>query len=186
MNEHQRRRAPRFPAALILRSPIHLPAFGFGAGLAPFAPGTFGTLPGVVLFLLLSPLPVLPYLLAVALLCGYGIWVCGQSARLLGVHDHPGIVWDEIAGYCIAALPLLPALAWSPTPPAPLWLGLGVAFVWFRLFDIWKPWPIAGLDARLEGGLGIMADDLLAGVYAAVATAASLAIGGLIHGWLAG
>lgn len=181
MDERQRRRAPRFPAALILRSPVHLPAFGFGSGLALVAPGTFGTLPGVALFLLLSPLPLAAYIAALAAISAYGVWLCGQSARLLGVHDHPGIVWDEIAGYGIAALPLLPALGWTTLP---LWVGVLVAFAWFRLFDVWKPWPIRDLDARLEGGLGIMADDWLAGVYAALATAASLAAGEWLWGWL--
>jgi phosphatidylglycerophosphatase A len=178
LNEGERRRAPRFPAGLILRSPVHLPAFGFGTGLAPVAPGTFGTLPGVLLFVLISPLPLVAFGIALLAITLYGIWVCGASSRLLGVHDHPGIVWDEIVGYCIAAAPLLPALGWFQTP---MWLGLLVAFVWFRIFDILKPWPIRQLDADMEGGLGIMVDDLLAGLYAAAATLGTMELIALLR-----
>ena len=83
-----------------------------------------------------------------------GIWLCGQTARALGVHDHPGIVWDEIAGYLLTMV-AAPA-GWG-------WIALGI--VLFRIFDIWKPWPIGLLDKQLKGGLGVMADDLLAGIF---------------------
>lgn len=156
--------APTPPAALILRSPIHCLAFGFGAGLSPKAPGTVGTLVGLPFALLmfqLSPAAVGAYL---ALMTAAGIYICGESARQLGVHDHGGIVFDEIVGYLVACLPLLPALR----PEAqPLWLGLLLAFLLFRFFDVLKPWPIRWLDRHVHGGLGIMADDLLAGVMAA-------------------
>ncbi|MEQ8511260.1 MAG: phosphatidylglycerophosphatase A [Algiphilus sp.] len=162
-------RAIRFPPRLILASPIHTIAFGFGTGLAPVAPGTFGTIPGVLLFLALSWLHVQAFALALLILALLGWAVCAYSSRKLGVHDHPGIVVDEMVGYCVAAAPLLPALGWMD---APLWLGLLVAFVSFRFFDILKPWPIRWLDQHVGGGLGIMVDDLLAGVFAAAVTGA--------------
>jgi len=137
-----------------LRNPIHLLAFGFGSGCLPHAPGTFGTLVGVGFYLLLRPLPLPPYLLLLGLAFLLGVWVCGRTSRDLGVHDHSGIVWDEIVGYLVTM-----ALA----PPGWVWVLLG--FVLFRLFDILKPWPISTIDRRLGGGLGIMLDDVLAGLY---------------------
>lgn len=138
-----------------LKNPVHLLAFGFGSGCAPIAPGTFGTLMAVFLYLPLSLLPLLPYLLVLALVILSGIWLCGRTSRDLGVHDHGGIVWDEFAGYFVTMI---------AAPPGWLWIAVG--FLLFRLFDIWKPWPIRVLDKRVAGGWGIMADDLLAGVYA--------------------
>lgn len=157
-------RAPRPPAELILTTPEHLIAFGFGAGLSPKAPGTMGTLWGIPLWLALSWLAPLHYGIALLLLAGFGVWVCGRSAKLLGLHDCPGIVFDEIVGFLVAATPLLPALGLMP---GPAWTWLIAAFALFRLFDIWKPWPIRWLDAQVHGGFGIMLDDLLAGLYAA-------------------
>lgn len=137
------------------RNPIHLLAFGFGSGASPVAPGTFGTLAAVPFYLLMATLPVPLYLgitLAAFLL---GIYLCGRTSRDLGVHDHSGIVWDEFVGF------------WITLTAVPLgWEGVLAGFVLFRLFDILKPWPIGWLDRHLEGGLGIMLDDLLAGVYA--------------------
>jgi phosphatidylglycerophosphatase A len=161
-------RTPQFPARLILTTPEHLIAFGFGAGLSPRAPGTAGTVVAVPVWLLLSLLPLWPYAAAVTALILFGIWVCGASARLLGIHDHPGIVFDEIAGFCVAATPLLPVLGWVD---GPLWAWLLAAFVLFRIFDILKPWPIRWLDRHVHGGFGIVVDDLLAGVYAAAVLA---------------
>jgi len=141
----------------VLRDPVHLLAFGFGTGLSPWAPGTMGSLLGVALAWWTLPLTgELRLLVAIALILS-GIWLCGESARRIGVHDHPGIVWDEIAAMYLVLLLLPPSL--------PLWaLGFGL----FRLFDIWKPWPIRDLDHRLRGGLGIMLDDLVAALYAAL------------------
>ncbi|MEW5823093.1 MAG: phosphatidylglycerophosphatase A [Pseudomonadota bacterium] len=135
-----------------LRQPVHFLAFGFGAGLLRPAPGTWGTLVAVPLAYALSYLPLGGYLLVTALVVLSGIWLCGESSRRLGVHDHGGIVWDEIAGYLITVAGLA---------QDPLWLALG--FVFFRLFDILKPWPISWVDRQVGGGLGIMLDDLLAG-----------------------
>jgi phosphatidylglycerophosphatase A len=138
-----------------LRNPVHVLAFGFGAGLSPLAPGTAGTLLGVFIYLSMAPLP-LPYYIAV---CGVlfvaGVWICARTSRDLGVHDHSGIVFDEIVGFLVAMIAL---------PPDWLWLLAG--FVLFRLFDIIKPWPIGWFDRRVPGGLGIMLDDLLAGLAA--------------------
>ncbi len=138
-----------------LHGPVHWLAFGLGAGLAPKAPGTFGTLVAVPLYLFLAPLPLPAYLAVVAALALLGVWLCGRTARDLGVHDHPGIVWDEVVGYL---------LTMSAAPAGWGWVLAG--FVLFRLFDILKPWPIAWLDRRIGGGLGIMLDDLLAGALA--------------------
>lgn len=140
----------------LLRQPVHLFAFGFGAGLIPLAPGTFGTLIAVpVVFAFMQWGWIAHLAFAVFALC-FGIYVCGESAKRLGVHDHPGIVWDEITGYAVTML-AVPAEGW--------WLLAG--FVLFRLLDIWKPWPIREADHSLGGGLGIMLDDVIAGMFAA-------------------
>jgi phosphatidylglycerophosphatase A len=152
------------PRELILGTPEHFIAFGFGSGLSPWAPGTAGTLAAIPVWLLLEWLPWPAYLLVLVLLFVFGCWVCGASAKLLGVHDYGGIVFDEVVGFLVTCLPLLPAFGLTPHWR---WLWLTAAFVLFRLFDIWKPWPIRWLDARVQGGFGIMVDDLLAAVYGA-------------------
>ena len=139
----------------VLTSPVHFLAFGFGSGLSPKAPGTMGTLAAIPLYLLLMNLPLTGYLLAVLLISVAGIWICGESSRRLGVHDHGGIVWDEFAGFL---------LTMTAAPQGWAWIVLGFAL--FRLFDIWKPWPVRVADRQLHGGLGIMLDDILAGIYA--------------------
>jgi phosphatidylglycerophosphatase A len=148
--------AERIPARRLLH-PVDFLALGFGSGLLPFAPGTAGTVAAIPVYLLLQPLAAPYYIAIVVLLALAGIAICGQAARHLGVHDHPGIVWDEIVGYLVT-------MAFAP--PGWLWIGLG--FVLFRLFDILKPWPIRWCDRQVDGGLGIMLDDLLAGVFSAV------------------
>ena len=139
----------------VLTSPVHFLAFGFGSGLSPKAPGTMGTLAAIPLYLLLMNLPLTDYLLAVLLISVAGIWICGESSRRLGVHDHGGIVWDEFAGFL---------LTMTAAPQGWAWIVLGFAL--FRLFDIWKPWPVRVADRQLHGGVGIMLDDILAGIYA--------------------
>jgi phosphatidylglycerophosphatase A len=139
----------------VFRNPVHFLAFGFGSGAAPVAPGTFGTLAAVPLYLLLAQLPLGAYLLALVVLFGVGIWLCEKTAQDLGVHDHGGIVWDEFVGYWITMV---------AAPPGWLWLVIG--FVLFRLFDILKPFPISWLDRHIKGGLGIMVDDAVAGTFA--------------------
>lgn len=138
------------------RNPLHVLAFGLGAGTAPVAPGTAGTLVGLPLYAALAGLPFSVYLAALAAVIAAGVAICGRTAADLGVHDHPGIVWDEIAGLLVALCGV--PIGWD-------WAVAG--FVLFRLFDILKPWPIHWIDRRVGGGLGIMADDVLAGLYAA-------------------
>jgi phosphatidylglycerophosphatase A len=141
----------------VLTDPVILLAFGLGTGLAPRAPGTCGSLLGLAIAWWTVPLGLeLRLMVAIALILS-GLWICGEAARRIGVHDHPGIVWDEIAGMYLVLLAAPPGIvAWV--------LGFGL----FRLFDIWKPWPIRDLDHRLGGGPGIMLDDLVAALYAAV------------------
>ncbi|MCH8277513.1 MAG: phosphatidylglycerophosphatase A [Proteobacteria bacterium] len=144
-------------ARKVMTDPVNFLAFGFGTGLAPIAPGTFGSLPGVLLFWLTMDLGLYVQLGVAAALVVSGVWICGESARRIGVHDYGGIVWDEIAGMYITLL----------AAPISL-LGWVLAFVLFRITDIVKPWPIRDLDHRIEGGLGIMLDDLVAALYAAL------------------
>ena len=152
-------------ARTVLTDPVHFLAFGFGTGLAPLAPGTFGSLPGILLFWLTLDFGLYVQLAIAVVLAVFGTWLCGESARRIGVHDHGGIVWDEIAGMYITLLAAPVTLA-----------GWALAFVAFRLFDIVKPWPIRDLDHSIHGGLGIMLDDLVAALYAALLLA--------LYGWL--
>jgi phosphatidylglycerophosphatase A len=147
--------APLPSLRALLRNPIHLLAFGFGAGLAPRGPGTAGTLVAVPVYLVMAGLPVPIYLALTAIGFVVGLWICQATTRDLGIHDHPAIVWDEIIGYLVAM---------TAAPPGWPWPLMG--FLLFRLFDIAKPWPISVLDRRLRGGLGIMSDDLAAGLAA--------------------
>jgi phosphatidylglycerophosphatase A len=142
-------------ARFLLAHPAHFIALGFGAGLAPRAPGTAGTVVGLVLCWILQPFmaPLAIALLAIPLFV-LGIWACGVTGRALGVIDSGAIVWDEVVAF-------LPLAAFAAT------IGPQVfAFVLFRLFDIWKPFPIRQLERRVPGGLGVMVDDVLAAGYA--------------------
>jgi phosphatidylglycerophosphatase A len=150
---------PTFTFKQLLRNPIHLLAFGFGSGLAPKAPGTAGTLAAIPFFLVLSLLPESIYFGVCLLTFAVGIPICGASAKALGVKDHSGIVWDEFVGFWVT-MSFVPAFA----PMGWAWIAAG--FVLFRLFDITKPWPISWVDRNIHGGLGIMLDDLIAGVVA--------------------
>lgn len=142
-------------AKKILTHPLHCLAFGLGSGLSPKMPGTMGTVVGVLLYLLLAKIPLSYYLISVGLLTLVAIWICDWSSKDLGIHDYPGIVLDEIVGFLwvMIAVPLT-------------WWTVLLAFIFFRLFDIWKPWPIRWLDQRVTGGFGIVIDDCLAAVYA--------------------
>lgn len=146
-----------------LRDPLQLLAFGFGSGLAPKAPGTAGSALAVLLFPLLALLTLPAYLAVVGLASLAGIVICDHAAKALQVHDDGRIVWDEFAGQWLALTPLVPVLAWDTS--SLLWLLAGFAL--FRLFDVAKPWPIGYLDRKVHGGLGIMLDDLVAGLLAA-------------------
>ncbi|MGC3980692.1 MAG: phosphatidylglycerophosphatase A [Steroidobacteraceae bacterium] len=139
---------------VVLRDPVHLLAFGFGSGLSGKAPGTMGTLAALPLVFALMHASLVVYLCCVIMLCALGIYICGESARRLSTHDHPGIVLDEFAGMAITMIAV--PLQWQ-------WLLLG--FLLFRFFDIVKPWPIREADHRLSGGFGIMLDDIIAGIF---------------------
>lgn len=145
-------------------SPAHILAFGFGSGLAPKAPGTVGSIAALcVWWLVLQNASIYTQLSVVAAGFFIGIYVCHQCAKDLGVHDYSGIVWDEWIGLWLVYL-CLPASTFS------LFAGL----LLFRLFDILKPFPISWLDKHIDGGLGIMLDDILAAVFALAATYALL------------
>lgn len=137
------------------RDPVQLLATGLGAGLAHRAPGTFGTLVGVAVYLAIAGQPLAVYLGITLLVVVAGVPICGVAARRMAVHDHPAIVWDEIAGFL---------LTMTAVPTGWPWVLAG--FVLFRVFDIAKPWPVRVADRRVGGGIGIMLDDLLAAGYA--------------------
>jgi len=144
----------RAPAS-VWRNPIHFLAFGLGSGASPWAPGTVGTLAAIPLYFLLASLPLWLYGLLVAVAFWVGCWLCERTSEDLGVHDHSGIVWDEFVGYWLTMLALPVSLGWALA-----------GFILFRFFDIIKPWPIRWADRRVDGGFGIMVDDVLAAVYA--------------------
>jgi len=152
-------------ARAVMTDPVNFLAFGFGTGLAPFAPGTFGSIPGLVLFWLTMDFGLYVQVGIAVSMTLVGIWICGESARRIGVHDHGGIVWDEIVGMYVTLM----------VAPVSI-VGFVLAFILFRIMDIVKPWPIRDLDHSIHGGLGIMLDDLVAALYAA------LLLG--LYGWL--
>ena len=139
---------------VVLGSPSGFLAFGFGSGLSPLAPGTMGTLVSIPFVFVLKSLGPEAFWIALVLLFLVGIRLCEHVSQKLGVHDHGGIVWDEMVGY------------WLATAFVPLqWPWLLAAFVLFRLFDILKPWPIRQIDKGVSGGFGIMIDDVVAAVF---------------------
>jgi phosphatidylglycerophosphatase A len=162
--------ASRPSFSFLLSHPAHFIALGFGSGLAPFAPGTFGTLLGWALFYPLAAV-LAPPLFAVALLAGFllGIWACGKSGRDLGIADHGAIVWDEmIAIWCVLLL----------TPHD--WRWQVAAVVIFRFFDIVKPAPIRYFDRRYKSGFGVMWDDIFAAFYSLLLISLVMRLG-LVH-----
>lgn len=147
----------KLPGTIRFSNPVHLLAIGFGAGASPYAPGTAGTIVAIPLYLLmqLTPLPVYTLILAVMIFVGF--WICHVTDSTNNVHDHSSIVWDEIVGYLLTM--------WA-VPANVMWIVLG--FLLFRLFDIWKPWPINWVNNNVDGGVGIVVDDLMAAVFAAI------------------
>lgn len=141
----------------VMSSPIHFLAFGFGSGLSPMAPGTMGTLASLPVIILAHFIGI-PLWILFIMTTVVGTWLADKSSKDLGVHDHPGIVIDEFAGMMLTLL-FIPLS----------WVSIVLGFALFRLFDIWKPWPIRLVDKQVHGGVGIMLDDLLAGVYAGFA-----------------
>ena len=135
----------------IWTNPIHFIACGFGIGTLPLMPGTFATLAAIPLYLWLSTLPWSFYLAIIVLMNIAGVYLCGKTNRDFGTDDHPAAVWDEIATFPLAMF-LVP----------PTWYFILLGFLLFRLFDIWKPWPIGWVDKNVHGGFGVMLDDILA------------------------
>ena len=141
----------------LLATPAGWLACGFGSGLAPVAQGTFGSLAAILPWLLLRQYSLSLNLLVIAIGFVIGVWACDVAGRALGVDDHRSLVWDEFIGQWIALLPALMAPWWA----------IVLGFALFRLFDVWKPWPIRYFDRHLKGGLGVMVDDVIAGIFAA-------------------
>lgn len=139
----------------ILKRPAVFLACGLGSGLIPKAPGTFGTLATIPLFLAMQHLSLLHYLTLTAAFFVLGIWLSAEAIKVFQRDDPSEVVWDEVVGFLITMI---------AAPDGWPWLVLG--FVLFRIFDIWKPWPVSLADQKLHGGLGIMLDDVIAGVYA--------------------
>jgi phosphatidylglycerophosphatase A len=150
-NIFQKRKASN--PSTVWSDPWQFMAFGFGFGTTPVAPGTFGTLPAIPLVLILQHYSLMTYGLATLGIIAFAIILAEYTTRVVGVHDHPGIVCDEIAGF---------TLAMFAVPAGWMWLVLG--FVLFRVFDILKPWPIAWIDDKVKNGFGIVLDDLVAAV----------------------
>jgi phosphatidylglycerophosphatase A len=142
-------------AGFVFSHPAHLVAFGFGAGLAPFAPGTFGTALGWALGWALGGVHAGIFFSVVLAFFVLGLWACGVSGRHLGIADHGGMVWDEVVAFLLILAIVPPELGWQ-----------AAAFVAFRFFDIAKPPPIRALERRYGGGFGVMFDDLVAAAYA--------------------
>ena len=140
----------------LIKRPVCFLGLGFGSGLAPKAPGTFGTIAAIPICLLMQNLSLVTYLVLTVIAFIVGIWICQKSADWLGKEDPSAVVWDEIVGYLVTMI---------AAPQGWQWVVLG--FVLFRFFDILKPWPISIADKELHGGFGIMLDDVIAGIFAA-------------------
>jgi len=136
---------------------------GFGSGLAPKAPGTFGSAFALLFVPIWLSLGFTLSLIAILIMSVVGIYICGQTAKVINVHDDGRIVWDEFAGQSITFLPLLYLQQIN-------WIWVITGFILFRIFDVWKPWPIRLIDRQVHGGFGIMLDDIIAGVWAALCT----------------
>ncbi len=150
----------------LLSHPAHLIAFGFGVGLVPVAPGTWGTLLALPVFLLVSPrLEPVEFLLMLAVLFALGVWACGVTGRAIGAADHGGMVWDETVAFLLVLFFVPAMLPWQ-----------AAAFLLFRLFDILKPPPIRYYDQSLKGGFGVMFDDLIAASYTLLVLAVAATI----------
>lgn len=152
--------APEVNFKALLKRPSSFIAYGFGSGLAPKAPGTFGTLAALPIYWLMQDWSLTAYLVTVLLAFVAGIWFCQRTVDWIKQDDPSGVVWDEIVGYLVA-------MTFAPSG----WLWMLLGFVLFRVFDIAKPWPVSWADKKLHGGFGIMLDDVIAGLLAAGALA---------------
>lgn len=151
------RKSPPPVPEKIWQDPRYFIAFGLGSGAMPVAPGTFGTLMAIPFYLLLQPLPWYAYLIFVIIFIILSAWLSDYVSRAIKVHDHPGMNIDEFAGFFVTMI------------NAPLgfeWILLG--FLLFRIFDIWKPWPIRYLDENVHGGFGMLLDDVVAGIFSMI------------------
>lgn len=145
----------------LMNHPAGWLALGFGAGLAPLAQGTVGSAVAILPWWFMRGIGVPAWGLVIVFGFAIGLWACGESGRRLGVADHRALVWDEFIGQWIALLPALVAPWWA----------IVAGFVLFRFFDVLKPWPIRWLDRRVKGGIGVMLDDVVAGLFAALVLA---------------
>lgn len=145
--------APPVPDS-IWQKPLHFIAFGFGSGAMPFAPGTFGTLLAIPFYLALQHFPNGIYLAATLLIMLGSMWLCDKVSREIGVHDHQGMCIDEFVGFLVTMY---------AAPHGFKWIVIG--FLLFRLFDIWKPQPIRYIDEKFTGGIGMILDDVVAGIF---------------------
>mgnify|MGYP002655855189 FL=1 len=134
---------------------------GFGSGLSPKAPGTFGSAFALLFVPIWLAIGLSASVMVMIIMSLIGIYICDKTAELMGVHDDGRIVWDEFAGQSITFLPVLYLGQMN-------WLWLLIGFALFRLFDVWKPWPIRVIDRQVGGGFGIMLDDIIAGLWAAL------------------
>jgi phosphatidylglycerophosphatase A len=141
----------------VWQNPWYFIAFGLGSGTIPIAPGTFGTLMAIPFYLLFQSLPTSGYIFLLLCLTAISIWILDRVSREIQVHDHPGMCLDEFIGYFVT-------MTAAPTG----WAWVVIGFILFRLFDIFKPWPINVLDKNIHGGLGIVLDDVVAGIFAAI------------------
>jgi phosphatidylglycerophosphatase A len=141
----------------VWRNPLYFIAFGLGSGASPIAPGTFGTLMAIPFYLLLRELSLSSYLIFVILFIAASSWLSDYISRQIHEHDHPGMCIDEFAGFFVTMI---------NAPHSWLWIALGFAL--FRLFDIWKPWPIRYIDKHVHGGFGMILDDVVAGLFAMI------------------
>ena len=141
----------------VWEKPSHFIAFGFGSGAVPFAPGTFGTLMAIPFYLAMQSLSHTMYLLLLVIITITSMWLCDKITKEIGIHDHSGMCLDEIVGYLVTMY---------GAPQGLIWIIWG--FFLFRLFDIWKPWPIRYIDSQIQGGIGIILDDVFAGIYSLI------------------
>jgi phosphatidylglycerophosphatase A len=138
----------------VWKNPYHFVAFGFGSGAIPFAPGTFGTLMAIPFYLAMQSLSHTMYFFLLIVITLGSMWLCDKVSKETSTHDHSGMCLDEIVGYLVTMF---------AAPKGFLWILVG--FGLFRFFDILKPWPIGYVDIHVKGGVGMILDDVLAGVY---------------------
>lgn len=143
--------------AEVWQKPSYFIAFGLGSGAFPYAPGTVGTLMAIPIYLLLQPLPWWLYTILVIIATVLSMWLCDVLSKEIGVHDHQGMVIDEFIGYWVTMI---------AAPKGWIWVVMG--FVLFRFFDIIKPPPINYIDKYVGGGIGIILDDVVAGLMALI------------------